>query len=346
MSDARSDILIGHREAERVHRHFDTRQKYLLGAGRIDIYRLAHDLGLPIMFRPLDGLLGVYLKDPAPGIMLTTHRPASVQRLTCAHELGHHWLRHEASLDGEHDIGFALGTAPSKAVSTERQADAFAFNLLMPRWLLAANLDRLHALGLHLPSPLAIYQLALRIGTSYMSCALTLSSYGWISRSDLARVLATKPKDIKKNLIPDVPVPDWHRDVWLLSEADQDRLEARQGDVLVARIREGSTAGFKVDTAGLPAAGFEILADRIPSAAVARADSVGEDLEIGGFPLHETIAIATGPGERRFELRQKRPWESGEGLATLQVGLKIGAPAIGLSELDRAEAMNRVALSA
>lgn len=99
MTDIRTDILIGHKEAERVHRQLDTRSSYMQSGTRIDVYRLAHDLGIPVLFRPLEGLLGAYVKNPAPGILLTTQRPDSVQRLTCAHELGHHLLNHKASYD-------------------------------------------------------------------------------------------------------------------------------------------------------------------------------------------------------------------------------------------------------
>lgn len=345
MADFRSDILIGHKEAERVHRQFDTRNHYLQSGTRIDVYRLAHDLGIPVIFRPLEGLLGVYVKDPAPGILLTTQRPESVQRLTCAHELGHHWLNHNVSYDDEGDIGVALGKSAGGALPSERQADAFAYNLLMPRWLLAENIKHLQQLELHLPDPVAVYQLAVRVGTSYMACALTLSKYNFITSAHLATLLTKQPKDIKVRILADLTMPDWHRDVWLLSEADNGMvIDTRQGDVLVAHVREASTAGYALETNGLTAAGFTVLASREVATHVrpVEDDPVGA---IGAFPLCETVAVANETGQAPFEIRQKRPWEDNDGMSVVRLNVNVKLPSKGLSELDRA-ARKRVACAA
>lgn len=344
MTDFRTDILIGHKEAERVHRQFDTRSHYLQSGARIDVYQLAHDLGIPVIFRPLEGLLGVYVKDPVPGIMLTTQRPESVQRLTCAHELGHHWLKHQASYDDESEVGVALGKAAGKVPPSERQADAFAFNLLMPRWLLIENIKHLQQLDLHLPDPVAVYQLAVRVGTSYMACALTLSKHKLISSVSLATLLTTQPKDIKVRILSDLSMPDWHRDVWLLSEADDGMaIETRQGDVLVAHVREAATAGYSLETNGLTAAGFTVIANReVATSSQMEKDPVGT---IGTFPLCETVAVANQTGLASFEIRQKRPWEDNDGMSVVYLDVKVKLPSKGLSDLDRA-ARKRAACAA
>lgn len=339
MADFRTDILIGHKEAERFHRQLGTRNRYLQSGARIDVYRLAHDLGIPVVFRPLEGLLGVYVKDPVPGILLTTQRPESVQRLTCAHELGHHWLKHKASYDDEGDVGVALGNAAGKVSPSERQADAFAFNLLMPRWLLVENIKHLQLLDLHLPDPIAVYQLAVRVGTSYMACALTLSKYNFITAAHLATLLTKQPKDIKAIILADLSMPDWRRDVWLLSEADDGMaIETRQGDVLVAHVREASTAGYSLETNGLTAAGFTVLANREMAidASPTEDDPVGA---IGAFPLCETVALANQTGQSSFEIRQKRSWENNNGMSVVRLDVKVRLPSEGLSELDRAARM-------
>jgi Zn-dependent peptidase ImmA (M78 family) len=45
--------------------------------------------------------LGAYLSDPAPGVLITTQGPMSIQRFTAAHELGHFSMRHQPSLDDD-----------------------------------------------------------------------------------------------------------------------------------------------------------------------------------------------------------------------------------------------------
>ena len=56
---------------------------------------------LPLLLRPLKGLLGAYLPHPIPGVLVTTERPLSIQRFTAAHEVGHFRLEHLPSLDDE-----------------------------------------------------------------------------------------------------------------------------------------------------------------------------------------------------------------------------------------------------
>ena len=43
--------------------------------GRLDVYHAIQACGIPLLFRPLDGLLGAFLVDPGPGILVTTGRP-------------------------------------------------------------------------------------------------------------------------------------------------------------------------------------------------------------------------------------------------------------------------------
>ena len=69
--------------------------------GNVDVFGAIHAIDLPLLLRPLQGLLGAYLRDPAPGVLVTTQRPMSIQRFTAAHELGHFSLRHDPSLDDE-----------------------------------------------------------------------------------------------------------------------------------------------------------------------------------------------------------------------------------------------------
>lgn len=200
------------------------------------------------------------------------------------------------------------------------------------------NIKHLRQLNLFLPDPVAVYQLAIRLGTSYMACTLMLSKYKFITSTNLADLLATQPKDIKSKILVDLSMPDWHRDVWLLSEADDGMsIETRQGDVIVAHIHEASTAGYSLETDGLTAAGFTLLANRAMSTTVNSEKYSGNT--IGTFPLCETIAMANQSGQAAFEIRQKRPWENNDGKSIIRLMVKVKLPSKGLSELDRAARM-------
>ena len=108
MADARTAILRGKREAARLHRAFAMRERIEADGGRIDVFDTIVRSGVPLLFKPLDGLLGVFINDPIPGVMVTTKRGLSIQRFTGAHELGHCTFGHHPSLDDE-SIGWPNG---------------------------------------------------------------------------------------------------------------------------------------------------------------------------------------------------------------------------------------------
>src|SRR5579871_1638985 len=88
----------GTMQAARLHRDLESETQIHQQGGNIDVFSATLRLGLPLLFRPLRGLLGAFLRDPIPGVLVTTERPLSIQRLTAAHELGHFWLKHQPSL--------------------------------------------------------------------------------------------------------------------------------------------------------------------------------------------------------------------------------------------------------
>ena len=100
-SDYASAVRAGTMAAGRLHRELDTRALIETQGGSVDVFGAIHAVGLPLLLRPLKGLLGAYLSAPAPGVLVTTERPMSIQRFTAAHELGHFSMRHEPSLDDE-----------------------------------------------------------------------------------------------------------------------------------------------------------------------------------------------------------------------------------------------------
>ena len=101
MADMRTAILRAAQAADRLHKEFDTKTYTDGEEGRINVFGMMADRDLPVMFRPLDKLLGAYLNEGSPGVIITTQRQLPVQRCTAAHELGHAVLGHTPSLDPE-----------------------------------------------------------------------------------------------------------------------------------------------------------------------------------------------------------------------------------------------------
>ena len=88
----REAILEGTKAAQRLHARLGTRKAVEAGAlSHVDVFGAADKLGAVLLFRRLNGLLGVYFAEPlspVPGIMVSTERDLHVQRFTAAHEIG------------------------------------------------------------------------------------------------------------------------------------------------------------------------------------------------------------------------------------------------------------------
>ena len=128
-------VRAGTMAAARLHEQLDMRGVIELRGGSVDVFEAIQALNLPLLLRPLQGLLGAYLNDPTPGVLITTKRPMSIQRFTAAHELGHYSLKHDPSLDDEGILRRMAAAAQSTGDFQEVEADAFATAFMMPRWL-------------------------------------------------------------------------------------------------------------------------------------------------------------------------------------------------------------------
>jgi len=91
--------------AGRLHRQLGSQDWVKREGGNIDVFSAILLLDVPLLLRPLKGLLGAYLREPTPGVLVTTERSLSIQRFTAAHELGHCLLKHEL---GSGPINFAF----------------------------------------------------------------------------------------------------------------------------------------------------------------------------------------------------------------------------------------------
>lgn len=128
-SDQRQEpaYVVGERAARAL--RFEMR----LGDAPIDIYEVIRERGVALAFRDLDGEDGRYVFHSGMGLaIVSTAGPATRQRFTAAHELGHHEMHRfvgEAEAETyivDKKVGFADG------VRREVEANAFAGSLLLP----------------------------------------------------------------------------------------------------------------------------------------------------------------------------------------------------------------------
>ena len=261
-SDYASAVRAGTMAAGRLHRELDTRALIETQGGSVDVFGAIHAVGLPLLLRPLKGLLGAYLSAPAPGVLVTTERPMSIQRFTAAHELGHFSMRHEPSLDDE-SILRRMPMSPEPGNNFEEtEADAFAIAFMMPKWLVLAHSARQGWQIDHFRRPNVVYQLSLRIGASYEATCRTLVRYNLISPSVMTDLLRTQPRSLKVDLLKDYRPDNYRGDVWLLTERDAgSRIDGSRNDLFVLQLEEHSGGGYLWDLDQLIASGFAVVRD-------------------------------------------------------------------------------------
>jgi Zn-dependent peptidase ImmA (M78 family) len=319
MVDNRAAILTGAKAAHTLHRDLGIREQIERGnASRIDVFSAIAKLGATLMFQPLDKLLGAYLPSQELGVLITTRRQLPVQRFTGAHELGHLYMRHEPSLDDDNILRRSPFSTTSTADRQEREADAFASMFLTPAWLVALILQRQGWSARQLADPAYMYQASLRLGTSYSATCYALERHKVISRAQRERLIDVEPKQIKQQFLSDYKPPDWHVDVWLLTERDEGSLiEGGRNDLFVVKLRENSGAGYLWNFDQLRDAGFALVDDD-------REDTSPDT--IGGALMRKITARSEDRLQGEVTLRESRPWDADVPLHQLLLRYDLRGP--------------------
>jgi len=246
--DTRTVRLRAVEAASKLHRELGLKNQIREGLRPIDVYDAITRIGIPLLFRPLQGLLGAYLSAPAPGIMISSADSLSParQRYTAAHELGHCYMGHESSIDSEETLkrtAASIATAPVY----EAEAEVFASEFLMPKALVVKTAKRSGWGAKDVRDPRVVYQISLRLGTSYSATAYALRSHELITSRDLDLLVNVRPKKIKEELLTgEITLESYHSDVVVLSEQDHGRLLIlKPGDCVILNLAEHTSGGFQ-----------------------------------------------------------------------------------------------------
>lgn len=329
MSNTRDAILRGTQAAARVHRDLELRQTVEQSGSRIDVFGIIATLEVPLLFKPLESLLGVFMPSPNPGILITTKRQLSVQRFTGAHELGHYYLGHKPSLDREDILRRSPFASNAAYEMQEMEADAFAVEFLLPRWLIHTQLNKRSWQAKDMSRPEMVYQLALRVGASYDATCRALERYRIINQSTRDQLLRIRPQDIKESLLQGHEETAGWSDVWVLSEHDQGTvIEGSKTDLFILKLREHSGAGYLWSFDQLDSANFAIVRDsRTPL----------DSETYGGEVTRSIMARSVTSHSGEFALAERRPWlPNTESLSSIRFKYELTGPETeGLSKAER-----------
>jgi len=308
------------------------------GYTRIDPFRIAAGAGVSVLLRPMDKLLGAFIRDDNSGILVNSARSAGLIHMTCAHELGHFFMGHENALDETVDYG-------SKAEILEQEAEWFGYHLLVPRLLLTIICRRKGWNKASLQNPHILYQLSLRLGVSYSAAAWSLMRHDVLTYDAVQRLLKITPASIKQSLLQ-AELPDATKDVWLFEVSDQSSvLEPRPDDHLVVRLKSHASAGYLwlADSVGeVEAQGF-VLAPLATTAANPSTLSFGAETTMD-YVLSSSAEDCSAP--RAVELSEVRPWiGKEEGGASFKSQAYFEPIAEGLSRESKQALMHEVMAS-
>ena len=326
----RSEILRAISEAARVLADFPHGNRT-----SFDIVGAVIGMNIPLMFRPLDGLLGTVVAiGRTSGIMITTKRDLHVQRFTLAHELGHFLLGHQLSLDRKIEVAGrnAPEARPDREVE-EVAADTFASELLGPKQLVLASAKRHGWSKQKLHQPDNIYQLSLRLGISYQAACWALVTSKILTNAE-ARKLQDEPvKDRKRSLANRDWITDPWANVWALTSADADTLlEAGPNDLFAIHVQDHASAGYLwqlVDTGS----SVEIVGER----------QTNSDDTYGEHSSRVIYVRFSNPGTHQLIFEHIRPW-SGATLSRIEIDIDgYGKELAGLSRRIKHRALALVA---
>lgn len=325
----RTAQLHGTREAARLHEESGIRETLGDGVSRIDVFGTIVEQGIPLIFRPLDNLLGAYIPGDTPGVIVSTKRPLSIQRFTAAHELGHCLLGHHSSLDTEEMLARApFGDADYDF--QEMEADAFAAEFLVPYWLLMHHAAQKGWNADSMKMALFVYQMSLRVGVSYHATCYALLRHNIISYTDQRNLLNVQRRDIKSELLSEFQPESWFEtDVWELTVEDEGTvIEGGPNDLFIIRLNENSGAGYLWNIEELRESGFAIVEDY---------RDFGEGPASFGGDVTRIIAAQASTelmGDVRLHLA--RPWEENtEPASTFEVKYNLSGKERGLPRAIR-----------
>lgn len=120
-------------------------------------FNLAESMGLDVRFVKISSFEGMYLADDLV-ILIGAERPEGRKSFTCAHEIGHHVLRHGTVIDE------IIESGSDKEI--EQEADFFGGMLLMPESLIR-RIGKDLSIDFTNPDPAKLYTASRYIGASF-----------------------------------------------------------------------------------------------------------------------------------------------------------------------------------
>ena len=213
----------------------------------------------------------------------------------------------------------------------EIAADAFAAEFLLPRWLYRHHIQSQGwTVNGHLRNPDIVYQLSLRMGTSYEATCWGLVGHQILPRGEVDLLRSVPVAHMKSQLGGEFRPGNSWSDVWRLTVKDNGaQLVGNPDDLLRIELNEDATSGYQWQLETLQEAGYQVLSDE---SAFSR-----DPLLYGASSTRTLIARPLEGARERIMLRETQPWSKvGTDESTFSVALALQGPERGgISVADR-----------
>lgn len=252
--------------AAHLHKELSLQSKVSEKGSNIRIFEIINNLKIPMIFQPVNGILGVFIKSPNLGMLVASNTPKAVQRFTAAHELGHYLLDHKSSVDSNVRLGKVwkeqvLFEGDLKKIQ-ELEANSFAVEFLTPRWLIETYRSMQGWSNNTIKYPKNLYQLSLRIGLNYTATCWALCRHDYLTVSETKKLLEVKPSEIKSELAGNVLPEGFEGEVWHITKRDDGQfLDCNVDDYFVFDLLEHGHGGYLWDFRHLSENNLSIVAD-------------------------------------------------------------------------------------
>ncbi len=208
----------------------------------IDVFEIIHELGIELMFQPLEGKLdGFYF--PAgrtrqrAGMLINSRRPYTRQRYTAAHELCHFFKKDSARVEV---VSEGCVDMPQGGPDEELFAESFAEHFLMPAELVTHFFRKLNLKKFKLNAE-DIYRLSLCMRTSYEATCNHMLHLEFISTKQHIFFRKIPPRKIKLKWGQGLG----HNDIWPIDQKMNDFLLLPiVGDIIQIIQAETPSTGY------------------------------------------------------------------------------------------------------
>ena len=256
-------LVGGNRKVEELHEELNT---YVpsLDTGKVNVIGAISRIGLTIILRPLHDVLGTLLRlNHQTGLLLSVLQTGNELRFAAANALSRLLNRPDTEKSVNLSAWYTLDSE-KEVKQRNRRVFVTALDLLLPNYLIADLQRRQKWTSSDMVNPINIYQASLRLEASYHATVCAYQRLGCITSSESRKLLNVCTSDIKRELLEDCQIKEIDNvEVWRVSEDEVGTtIRAKQNDIVVLRLKQNGSAGYRWDIGALEDDGFSVLDDK------------------------------------------------------------------------------------